>query len=207
MAVPRVEEVKTWSDDERAEMARALDAAITTPATQRNNAWARRLILGVTIGGAALLIPWVAYLSLTLPRTQSGGAWRLVWVGFDIALAGALAITGWLAWHRRQVVLIGLVVSATLVLTDAWFDVCLSWNTPEQVGALASALLVEIPVAFLLSRSALILMRRSAHTVAVLRGQSATTASLWNQPVVPAPRPPGPGSRPDWLSESGPSNK
>ena len=187
MAIPGLDEVKTWSDEERAEIARALDATITRPVPQRRNARLRRLVLGVTIGGAVLLVPWVGYLSLTLPRTQSGGAWRLVWVGFDIALAAALAITGWLAWHRRQVVLIGFVVSATLVVTDAWFDVCLSWNSPEQAGALASAVLVEIPVALLLSRAALMVMRRSAHTVALLRGQSATTAPLWNQPMILAP--------------------
>jgi len=189
MAVPGRDEVETWSDEERAEMARALDAVITRPVFQRRNARVRRLVLGVTIGGAALLVPWVVYLSLTLPRTQSGGAWRLVWVGFDIALAGALAFTGWLAWHRRQVVLVGLVVSATLVVTDAWFDVCLSWNSPEQAGALASAVLIEIPVALLLSRAALIVMRRSAQTVALLRGQSATTAPLWRQPIILAPPP------------------
>jgi hypothetical protein len=143
--------------------------------------------VGITTGGAAILVPWIVYLSLTLPPSHSGGAWELAWVGFDIALAGALATTGRLAWHRRQATLVGLVVSATLLLTDAWFDVCLSWSTSGQGGALVSAALIEIPVALLLSCAALLLMRRSAATVAQLRGHAAPTAGLWSQALIQAP--------------------
>jgi hypothetical protein len=121
-----------------------------------------RLVLVATAAGAVVLVPWTAYLALTLPGSQAGGAWRLAWVGFDIALATTLATTGWLAWNRRQETPIGLVVSATLLLTDAWFDVCLSWNTAGQGGALASAAFVEIPLAVLLGRSALRLAPRGA---------------------------------------------
>ena len=108
-------------------------------------------------------------------------------MGFDVALATAMGITAWLAWRRRQVVLLGLAVSATLVVTDAWFDVSLSWHTSEQVGALASAILVELPVALLLTTAALTILRRTASTVAQLRGQTGPPPSLWRQPLVLVP--------------------
>jgi hypothetical protein len=72
-------------------------------------------------------------------------------------------------------------------VTDAWFDVSLSWHTSEQVGALASAILVELPVAVLLTTAALTILRRTATTVAQLRGQAGPLPSLWRQPLVLVP--------------------
>ena len=110
----------------------------------------RRLVLAVTIGGAALMFPWIAVLSATLPSSQPGGAWRAAWVGFDLALAVVLAVTGAQVWRRRDSAPQWLAVSASLVITDAWFDVCLSWGSTSQGTALISAVLVELPVAALL---------------------------------------------------------
>ena len=188
MAVPGREEILAWTAEERGQVARSLDETQARPAAAHRTSWTRLVVLTLTLGGAAVLLPWVLYLSWTLPGTQPGGAWRVAWVGFDAALAVSLAVTGWLAWHRRQVVVVGLVVSATLIVTDAWFDLCLSANTPEQNGAVASALLVEIPVAALLARSAVVVLRRTAENTARLRGRTDAPTSLWRQPVERGPR-------------------
>jgi hypothetical protein len=104
-------------------------------------------------------------LSATLPTTSSGGAWRTVWVGFDVALVAAFVATVLTVWLRRQVALIALVITSTLLSCDVWFDVCLSWGTAEHWGSLAAAL-VELPVAILLATSAALLMRRSFTVIA-----------------------------------------
>ena len=195
VAVPTREEVRGWTGAERAELARLLDELLDRPVPGPRETRLRRVVLVITAVGAAILLPWVVYLSLTLPPTESGGAWSTAWVGFDVALATSLGITAWLAWRRRQVVLVGLAVSATLVVTDAWFDVSLSWHTSEQVGAMTSAILVELPVAVLLTTAALTILGRTATTVAQLRGQTGPPPSLWRQPLVlvPPTAKPGPG--------------
>jgi hypothetical protein len=121
--------------------------------------WATRVVLVVTVGGAGLLLPWILVLSTELPVTPPGGAWRLAWVGYDAALAVALAATGALVWTRQRQAATSLVVSTVLVVTDAWFDTCLSWGTTGQTAAIVSALLIELPAALVLAWSAARLMR------------------------------------------------
>ncbi len=189
MAVPTREEICGWTREERAAVARVLDELLERPVPDARTVQLRRVTLLITAVGSAVLLPWVVYLSLTLPPTESGGAWNTAWVGFDIALAAALGTTAWLAWRRRQAVLLGLVVSATLVVTDAWFDLSLSWHTSEQLGAMASAVLVEVPVAVLLATAALTVLRRTMATVAQLRGQTGPRPSVWREPLVLVPPP------------------
>ena len=156
MVRPTSEEMREWTPRERALLSRELAAIAESTTQSPPPEQLRRAVLLVTLGGAALMLPWVLLLFSMLPNTQSGGgAWRLAWVGFDAVLASALAVTGWLVWQRRQSARVGLVVSTTLVLTDAWFDVCLSWGGSEQTTALMSAILVELPVAALLAWAAL----------------------------------------------------
>ena len=45
----------------------------------------------------------------------------------------------------RQLVITALIVTGTLLLCDAWFDVTLSWGSNEQLSSILAALLVEIP--------------------------------------------------------------
>lgn len=86
-------------------------------------------------------------------------------------------------WLRRQVAVIALVITSTLLTCDAWFDICLSWGTAEQRGSVAAAI-VELPVAILLATSAALSMRRSFTVIAQLRGQDPTPVPLWRQPMI-----------------------
>jgi hypothetical protein len=181
--VPTRDDVRRWSAQQRAGVARLLAENIDPlPATMRSPG-RRRLVLAIGGVGALFLLPWLVFLSATLPATSSGGAWRAVWVGFDVALVVAFVATVLTVWLRRQVAVIALVVTSTLLICDVWFDVCLSWGTADHWGSIAAAI-VELPVAILLATSAARLMRRSFTVIAQLRGQDATPVPLWRQPMI-----------------------
>ncbi len=138
----------------------------------------------VTCAGAVVLLPWIAYLASSLPRSHSVRAWNVAWVGFDVILAVCFGCTGWWLLQRRQVAILGLVVTATLLCSDAWFDVSLGWGSSEQLWALVSAALFELPIGALMVASALRILRRSSAVVAQLRGQPGPPASIWKQRFV-----------------------
>jgi hypothetical protein len=96
---------------------------------------------------AALLVPWLVVLAVRLPDRHPAHEWRLAWVGFDIALTLAFAATAWFGWHSRQIVITAFLVTATLLLCDAWFDVVLSWGGRGQSEAIVTAVVVEVPLA------------------------------------------------------------
>jgi len=140
----------------------------------------------LTFVGAIALIPWIGYLSTSLPKTYSVRAWNIVWVGFDVALAVCLAVTGWWVLQRRQVAMFGLMVAATLLACDAWFDVCLAWHTSGQTAALLSAA-VELPLAAVLAGTAIRVLGRTSRITRQLRGQVIGPDSVWQQRVVMVP--------------------
>jgi hypothetical protein len=51
---------------------------------------------------------------------------------------------------RRHRALRLAIVTATLLLCDAWFDVVLDWNSDDRTGSLLTAGLAELPMAALL---------------------------------------------------------
>jgi len=74
-----------------------------------------------------------------------------------------------------------------MLVTDAWFDVALSYGTREQWGAILSAALLEVPFAFLLASSAISILQRTSSTVAQLRGHEGNPPSLWHQQFLVGP--------------------
>lgn len=110
----------------------------------------RRTFLTVVIASCVVLVPWIGYLAVRLPQHYLAGQWKVAWVGFDIALVLSLAATAWLAWDRRQLMLPSTLISATLLVCDAWFDVALNWGTSDLMWAVASAVFAELPLAALL---------------------------------------------------------
>jgi hypothetical protein len=178
-------DVERWSVEERARVARLLDEFVDRPAVNRPPKL-RLLLIVLTFIGAAVLIPWIVYLSRSLPKTYSVQAWNVVWIGFDIALAVCLGVTGWWVLQRRQVAMFGLVVAATLLVCDAWFDVCLAWNTSDQTASLLSAA-VEVPLALVLAGSALRILARTSRITRQLRGQTREPDSVFQQRFVMLP--------------------
>ena len=149
----------------------------------------RRLSIVASAIGALVMLPWIGYLASSLPLAESGGAWRVAWVGFDVMLAVVLMMTAWLGFRRRQVAILGLLVASTMLLTDAWFDVALSFGTHEQWGAILSAGILEIPFAVLLASSAISILQRTSSTVARLRGHPGQAPSLRHQHFLVSPPP------------------
>ncbi|TCJ30633.1 hypothetical protein [Nocardioides jejuensis] len=144
-AVQTPEDVVALTESERRTLARWINL-IDHPA-QEKRARMRRLGVLVAIGGAVSLGPWIGLLIATLPSQHHTSAWAVAWIGFDVALTGAMAVTGWLGFRRRHMFPVALAVLATLFTTDAWFDVTLSWGSAEQTGSLLSAACVELPLA------------------------------------------------------------
>jgi hypothetical protein len=85
---------------------------------------------------AVVLFPWAAYLAVSLPASVSARHWPAAWAGLDVVMAAGLAVTAWLAVRRDRRMAFPAVATATLLLADAWFDVC----TAPAGGPLVMAL-------------------------------------------------------------------
>ena len=155
-------ELRRMSPHERMRLQRAL-AALDAPRAHADPRAGRRraVALVVIIGCCLALAAWTGVLAVTLPGFYRAGGWRGAWVGFDIALLAAFAATGWAAWRRRQVLIICLVVLATLLCCDAWFDVVLDAHTSGFWLSLLTALLVELPLAAMAMLGARRLLRQT----------------------------------------------
>jgi hypothetical protein len=93
------------------------------------------------------LIPWTLIYITQLPDHHTAKHWNLAWAGFDLALCAALGITAWAALRERALLIVGLIVSSTLLVCDAWFDVATSLDTADETVTLVTAIAVELPLA------------------------------------------------------------
>ena len=172
------------SPEERRQLARAL-AAIDEPhiLTDPRFLTRRRVALLIFMGSCVVLAAWIAVLMLTLPKHYTASHWRGAWVGFDMALLAAFAATAWAAWRERQVLVLLLTVTGTLLCCDAWFDVILDLGSSEFPMSLASALIAELPLAFMMFSAARRLMRMSVGVVMKLEGIVEPVPPLWRVPL------------------------
>ncbi|HEY5456230.1 MAG TPA: hypothetical protein VIJ96_12245 [Acidothermaceae bacterium] len=133
-------------DDLRSRLAHAGgDMPSLTAGNQRR----RRFVVIMTVATLGL-IPWVIVLALTLPKHYIAGHWTLTWVGFDLGLLTSLGLTAYLAWRRRQAVIGVAFLSAAMLTCDAWFDITTSSGPVDVATSIASAALVELPLATML---------------------------------------------------------
>jgi hypothetical protein len=109
----------------------------------------RRLALLVAAACCVILAGWIVVLAATLPRHFDAHHWRGVWVNFDVFLFAAFAATAWAIWRERQVLILLLVGIGTMLCCDAWFDVGTSLATSNLWISLVSAVVAELPLAFL----------------------------------------------------------
>ena len=139
---------------------------------------------------ALVLIPWTALLFATLPRHYVANHWRLAWGGFDVGLGLALASTAVMVARRSPFAEVTATITGTLLVCDAWFDVLTSRGTSDIVQAVASALLVELPIAALCFWMA----HNLAHAVEVARPflQAAGFRIADNKLMPPPAAPPTP---------------
>jgi hypothetical protein len=182
-------ELRNLSEDERRHLLRQLVHTGPHSPVKPGTSWKWDLLLVLIMGGCIFLAGWIGYLAVSLPGFYRAGSWRGAWVGFDVALLGTFAATGWAAWRCRQILIICLVVLATLLLCDAWFDVVLDERTAGFLGSLLSALLVEVPVAVLALLVARRLLKLTVGQVIKYEGGTGPVPSLRKVPLF------GPGGK------------
>lgn len=180
-------ELRRMTPDERRELARALAAIdlphpVMDPQVERRRRFALLLTMACCIG----LAGWIAILILTLPGRYTSSDWRAVWVGLDIAELVGFAATGWAAWHQRQVVVFFMIMTGTLLVCDAWFDLALNYGSSGFMASLLSALLAEFPLAFVMFAGARRLIRVTVQTVMELAGIPGPVPPLWRVPLLAA---------------------
>ncbi|MGA2837075.1 MAG: hypothetical protein ABSF84_10815 [Acidimicrobiales bacterium] len=107
---------------------------------------ARRMAWAYTLA-AVVLVPWTAYLALSLPRRDVDTHYRAAWVGFDILLVAAIVQTAYYAFKVDTRVQLPATATATLLVVDAWFDVMTAGGHRATFDALVLALVVELPAA------------------------------------------------------------
>ena len=170
--------------DERRQLARAL-AAIDQPHPLIDPRLRRRRRFGLVFMTVCCvgLAAWIAILVLTLPMHYTSHDWRGVWVGLDIAELAAFAATAWAAWHQRQILIFLMIVTGTLLVCDAWFDLALAYGSGDFAMSLVSALVIELPLAVLLFTSARRLVRVTIQAMMQLSGIAGPVPPLWRIPL------------------------
>jgi hypothetical protein len=156
-------DLRDMSPAERRRLAHSL-AAVDYPHPLLGIYLRRGRWLGILVSviSCVVLAAWIVVLVLTLHRSFHTHHWKGAWVGFDFILLLAFAATGWAFWRGRQIVIACLIVTGTLLCCDAWFDIVLDAGTSDFWVSVASALLVELPLAFLMFNGARRLIRLSA---------------------------------------------
>jgi hypothetical protein len=117
----------------------------------RSLVWALRsgrVTAAVVFGAVAVsLVPWIAYLSVSLPTEHVATNWTLVWTGFDIGLALLAIATATAVWRSSNATVLLATALATMLVCDAWFDVTTSQPGNERLVAILMAGLLELPAA------------------------------------------------------------
>ncbi|MEU2622095.1 hypothetical protein ABZ642_28885 [Streptomyces sp. NPDC007157] len=130
-----------------------------------------------------VLVPWTVYLAVSLPHRFEARYWPMVWVGFDIMLLVSLVGAGAAVWLRRQALIPMSFVAATLLVCDAWFDVSLNLGRGDVWESVASAVLVELPLACLLVLRARRVLKVSARLAWQRLGLAGEPPPLYKMPL------------------------
>jgi phosphoribosylamine---glycine ligase len=104
--------------------------------------------LGLAVGGAGLL-PWMAYLAVSLPASPVAWHWPAAWIGLDAMEAAGLGSTGILMLRRDPRYCLPAIATAALLIADAWFDVTTAPPGSGELISLIMAALAEVPAAVL----------------------------------------------------------
>ena len=121
------------------------DGRLVTPPGYNPFMKGSRLAIVVLVVASFALIPWTLWLTYTLPSRHLTRHYDVAWVGFDIALAVAMALTAYTAIRRSRAVVVFASITGTMLLCDAWFDVITSWDDESIV----LAVFAEVPLAVL----------------------------------------------------------
>ena len=93
------------------------------------------------------IVPWVVYLAVTLPGRQRAVDYDIAWVGYDAVMGVVMAALAYCALRRKAATGAIAAVASTMLVIDAWFDIVTTGKREQLVFAIASAVLLEIPLA------------------------------------------------------------
>jgi hypothetical protein len=102
-------------------------------------------VIATLVAASFGLIPWTLWLTYSLPSRHLTSHYDLAWIGFDVALGFAIAVTATAAIRDNAYLVPMAAVTGTMLLCDAWFDVVTSWD----MEALLLAVFAELPLALL----------------------------------------------------------
>ena len=102
-------------------------------------------------------------------------------VGFDVLLLVMMAATAVLGILRRQLLVVTAFATGVLLLCDAWFDV-MTAHGEDRAWSVATALVVELPLAAVLIAGSLQVLRLVAARLWAVEGG----AHVW-QVRIPLP--------------------
>ena len=153
------EQIAALSPQERRDLikrlARPVDDIVPAKRWLRRTRELRILLL---VGSAAVLVPWIVYLGVTLPPQYVAHNWDITWVGFDVLLLAMMVATAVLGYLRRQMLVLTAFATGVLLVCDAWFDVMTS-HGDEQTWSVVSAVFIELPLAAILITGSLQILR------------------------------------------------
>ncbi len=92
------------------------------------------------------MLPWIAYIAVSLPSRQLSPNYDIAWAGFDVILAGALAGTAYFALRRSRYLSPMAAATAALLVVDAWFD-CMTAPSDARWQSFGFCFIVELPLA------------------------------------------------------------
>lgn len=172
--------IAAMSDAERRELIERLKRPLGELLSVSTLARIRRIRLVLMVGATIGLIPWIAYLAISLPDKYVAHNWTATWVGFDILLLIFLATTVVLGLLRRQLLILTAFTSGILLFCDTWFDVLTAAPDDRWLSLLTGGL-GELPLSIVLITGALRILRLTATRLYLLD----PGMPLWRIPLLP----------------------
>jgi len=173
-------QIAAMSAAERRELITRLERPIGELVTESTFVRIRRVRRALMAGAIVGLIPWIVYLSITLPDRYIANNWIATWVGFDTLLLLFMASTAVLGLLRRQLLILTGFTTGVLLVCDAWFDVMTAAPADRWLSVL-TATLGELPLAAVLITGALRILRLTATRLYALD----PGMPLWRIPLLP----------------------
>jgi hypothetical protein len=174
------EQIDALTPEERAELISRLEQPLSDLIDPVYLGRLRRIRLSVMIGSSIAMIPWLAYLYVTLPDRYVAHNWTVTWVGFDILLVVFMLATAVLGYLRRQLLMLAAFTSGVLLICDAWFD--LMTAGPKDLWlSVTTALLIEVPLAIFMITGALRIVRLTMMRL----WKMDLGMQLWDLPLFP----------------------
>lgn len=177
-------ELRRMTHEERRELARVLARIeLPHPHLDPRRDSRRRFALIVTACICVALAAWIAILAMTLHKHFVVRHWPVVWVGLDLAELASFVAMAWAAWKERQIVIVLMIITASLLLCDAWFDVASAYGSHTFLVSVISAVCAELPLAFMLLTGARRLIRLTVYSLMRLQGITGPLPPLHRIPL------------------------